>query len=70
MTTNISQDMISKQMGGHEVTKEQILMGKLAWVVGLSALASIVLGVGFVINYYVTRKFRRELNLTSRSSHS
>ena len=70
MTTNITQDMISAQMKGHEVTKEQILMGKLAWVVGLSALASIVLGVGFVINYYVTRKFRRELNLRSRSSHS
>ena len=64
-TTNISQEMISTQMGGHEVTKEQIMMGKLAWAFGLSVLASIVLGVGFVINYFVTRKFRRELKETA-----
>lgn len=61
MVTNIDQGIVAEQMNGQEVTKEQIMMGKVFWVTGLSAFAAIVLGSGCLINLVATRKFRREV---------
>lgn len=61
MASNIDQGLLADHKN-HELTEEQRYLFKLTWA-GISLiLALIVLSVGFVINFLVTGKARRQIN--------
>ena len=57
--SNITQDVLKPYFNG-QVTQEEVSLIKMFYFVILSVMALMVIGVGFVVNYLVTRNARRD----------
>ena len=65
LATHLIESMMKLQRN-IQMTEEQALQAKAFTSVGLIIFIAMVIGVGFVINYIVTRKARRELKLLAK----